>query len=241
MPISAQINWAGSYEGVLDRDQVKLSLIISGKNMITGTMTDSANKYDVDGTFKGNTFTGKAHEKNLGLIFEMVSVLNGNNMLTTLTLDVFGAKEKMEIAFTRIGNSNTLSQKRDKNPVTDKKRDPQVVGLWVKESNYNSGYGFNDSYAAMNVSEKMEFLANGNMSEGGSQAQISGSNYSGSSSSDQKKIIEGLLWYTENQKIYLLITQNGQSQTVELGKYYIENNKMLITGSNGVKLLLTKL
>lgn len=240
MPISAQIIWAGSYEGVLDRDQVKLSLVISGKNTITGTMTDSANKYDVEGTFKGNTFTGNAQEKNLGLTFEMVSILNGNNMQTTLTLDVFGTKEKMEIAFTRIGNSNNLTQKRDKNPVADKKRDPLVVGLWVKESNYNSGYGFNDSYAAMSVSEKMEFLANGSMSDGGSQAQISGSNYSGSSSSDQKKIIEGLLWYTENQKIYLLFTQNGQSQTVELGKYFIEGKNMIITGSNGVKLLLSK-
>lgn len=35
-------------------------------------------------------------------------------------------------------------------------------------------------------------------------------------------------------------TLNGQTQTVDVGKYYIENGKMLITASNGKKVLLTK-
>jgi hypothetical protein len=238
--LAAQVKWAGSYEGMLDRDLVKLTLVTSGKNIVTGTMTDSANKYDVEGTYVGNTFTGTATEKNLGLTFGMVSILNGNNMPTTLSMDVFGTIEKMEISFTRSTTGKIASQVSAKNPVTDKKRDPRVVGLWVKESNYSSGYGFNDSYGAMNVTEKMAFLADGTMAEGGSQANISGSNYSGSSSSDQNKIIEGLHWYTDNQKIYLVVTQNGQTQTVEMGKYYIENNNMLITGTTGEKLLLSK-
>lgn len=35
--------------------------------------------------------------------------------------------------------------------------------------------------------------------------------------------------------------KDGTSQEVDLGKYYIENGRMLITGANGEKLLLTKL
>ncbi|MBK8518104.1 MAG: hypothetical protein IPL55_18015 [Saprospiraceae bacterium] len=241
--LTSQSNWAGTYEGVLDRDQVKLTLIKSGKNTLSGNMTDSANKYDVEGIYSGNTFTGSANEKNLGLIFEMVSVLNGNQLQTTLMLDVFGKKEKMEITFIRSGSAITpaKSTKTDeKNVVSGKKRDPQVVGLWVKESNYNSGYGFNDTYGAMSVSEKMEFLADGTMADGGSQTVISGSNYYGTSSSGSKNILQGMNWYTDENKIYLVVTENGQSQTVELGKYFIENSHMLITGSNGEKLLLSK-
>ena len=240
----AQNNWAGTYEGMLDRDLVKLTLTVSGKNTIKGTMTDSANKYDVEGSFTDNTLTGTVHEKSLGLLFDMVSILKGNQLQTTLSMDLLGTTEKMEISFHRSGMINKspeTPQGNVKNPVSDKKRDPQVIGLWVKESNYNSGYGLNDTYAAMSVSENMEFRADGSMSEGPSQAQVSGSNYSGMSASQGKKnTIEGLHWYTDNQKIYLVVTQNGQSQTVELGKYYIENNNMLITGTNGEKLLLSK-
>ena len=243
LPISAQGIWTGTYEGTLDRDHVKLTLKTSGKNVISGTMTDSANKYDVEGTYTGNSFTGKAQEKNLGLIFDMVSFLNGDQMSTTLSLDVFGKIEKMEISFTRSGSvskTNPTATIEVKKTVSHKERDPLVVGLWVKESNYNSGYGFNDSYGAMSVSEKMEFLADGSMADGGSKAVVGGSNYSGSSSSGQKNIIDGLNWYTDGNKIFLIATQNGQTQTIELGKYFIENNNMLITGSNGEKLLLSK-
>jgi hypothetical protein len=241
--ISAQQSWTGTYTGTLDRDQIILTLTTTGKNAMSGTMTDSANKYDVNGTYKGNTFTGTANEKTLGLTFEMMATLNGNTMQTTLILDVFGSKEKMEILFTKKATetkSLNIADKTVKSPVDGKSRDPQVIGTWVKESNYNSGYGFNDSYGSMSVSEKMEFLADGSMSDGGSSAHVSGSNYAGNSTSNQVNKIEGLSWYTSNKKIYLVATQNQQSQTIELGKYFIENNKMLITGTNGEKLLLTK-
>lgn len=237
--VFGQQQFAGSYEGTLNGDRIELTLTEIGKGKFSGKMTDSANRYDVSGTADASSFRGKAIEKNLGITFDMVATNDGNSMPTTLSIDVFGEIQKMEIQFKRVG-SKTSETNNSKviNPVASKTKDSRVVGTWVKESNYSSGYG--DAYGSMSVSERMEFLPDGTMAEGGSQAVVGGSNYTGTSTSSQKKILEGVFWYTENQKIFLFITQGGQSQTSELGKYFIENNKMLITGSNGQKLLLSK-
>ncbi len=233
-----QQKWAGNYEGIMKGESVVLTLSESGNNSLAGKMTDAANTYEVSGTVSGNNFSGHAVERNFGISFEMTSTLKGQNLPTILAIDVFGTIQKIEINFMRSGSGIKNPGPPINKPAKDKNKDKNVCGLWVKESNYNSGYG--DSYGAMSFSESIEFVADGTMTEGGSQAVISGSNYSGISSSGQKKILECVQWYTENQKIYLIISQNGHSQTVELGKYYIENNKMLITGSNGQKLLLSK-
>jgi len=245
--IISQQNWTGTYEGVLDGDNLTLVLEIKPGNKLVGKMTDSANSYDIMGMYSGTTFTGKALEKKLGLEFDMVSKINGDILNTTLSLNVFGTIEKMEISFTRkntntkqANKTTTTNKTSENNPVIAKSRDPLLIGTWAKESNYSSGYGFNDTYGSMSISEKMEFLSDGRVADGGGNTTVGGSNYTGTSSSSGKNIIKGLYWHTEGKKIYLTAEEAGKTQIVELGKYYIENKNLLITGTNGEKLLLQK-
>lgn len=39
---------------------------------------------------------------------------------------------------------------------------------------------------------------------------------------------------------FLIVTVNGRPQTIDDGKYFIENGKMLITVTNGEKVFLSK-
>ncbi|HSF89687.1 MAG TPA: hypothetical protein VLA46_09735, partial [Saprospiraceae bacterium] len=89
-------------------------------------------------------------------------------------------------------------------------------------------------------SQSMTFLANGQLSEGGSFATMSGSNYSGQSTGQGAGVIPGVKWYTIGNQLYMQVTENGQTQEVHLGRYYVENNNMLITGTNGEKILLKR-
>jgi hypothetical protein len=89
-------------------------------------------------------------------------------------------------------------------------------------------------------SQSMTFLPDGHIAEGASSAYMSGSYYSGQSTGQGSGIIQGLAWYAIGNKLFLQITERGQLQTVQLGTYYIEGNNMLITGTNGEKLLLSR-
>jgi len=240
--IFAQNQWTGQYEGLLNGDKVILTLQLSGKNQLSGSMKDSGNNYNVSGTYSDKNFTGKATEVNLGIEFLMESMLNGSELNTTLAIDVFGVIQKIQVLFFKKteGSIQVLPKIKGKNPVANKSKDSGVIGSWVKESNYSSGYSQNNSYGAMNFTETMTFLSDGTMLNGGSNVVVSGNNYTGESSSQVANIIEGLFWYTDGNKIYLHITENNQSQTVELGTYFIENKHMLITGTNGIKMLLSK-
>lgn len=236
--------FTGSYNGLLNGEKVSLTLENAGGNALKGEMKDSENTYVVNATTTRNTIKGNAVEKVWGIEFELDGVLNGDQLNTTLTIDVLGFKQGMEVLFKK--NQSTQPTQTTKptgqltNPTLSKSRDKNVAGVWVKESNYSSGYGFNDSYGSMSSREAMVFLADGRMADGGSSTVIGGSNYSGKSSDQGGNIIDGVFWYTENSRLFLNITQDGQTQNVELGRYYIENGRMLITAANGEKLLLTK-
>jgi uncharacterized pyridoxamine 5'-phosphate oxidase family protein len=49
--------------------------------------------------------------------------------------------------------------------------------------------------------------------------------------------VDGVYWFTENKKLYLQAVQNGKTEVQALGKYYMENNHLLITAENGGKVL----
>lgn len=237
--------WLGTYTGVVSGDSVYLEFTTLKEGKLTGTMRDSYNNYNLQGSVKNTAFSGTAVETVLGLTFQMTSSLNGDALTSTLVMDFLGTQNKMDLFLTRkkTGHDKTHSKaiaSVSGNPVSKKLRDQNVIGLWFKESNYSSGYGFNDSYGSMSSREYLEFLADGRLASGGSSTIISGSSYSGSTTSSGQQIAEGWFWYSENNKIYLHISHEGQRQTVALGKYYIENGRMLITGDNGTKLLLTK-
>lgn len=115
--------------------------------------------------------------------------------------------------------------------------DQNLVGKWVNEQIYNSGSG--DSFFGGTTTQSLIFYADGSLSDGGSSTTVSGSNYYGSSSDKgASPAIPNVSWYAQNQHIFIKDAVSGQ--TVDLGKYYIENGALLITGNNGKKLLFRK-
>jgi hypothetical protein len=236
--MSGQHTWVGVYEGKFGGDNITLTLEDAGKNSVTGKLKDAVNNYDFTGSYQGNTLKGQLVENTFGLTFQLDAIMKDNELNTTLSMDVFGTIEKMEFQLYRTGNNK--SAKAIKNPVSGKTRDQKVVGTWIKESNYSSGYEFNYTYGSMSINESMVFHPDGRLSDGKSNTTIAGSYYTGQSTADSGKIIEAVFWYTEGKKIYLVMHENNKDQYIELGKYYIENHKMLITPATGEKLLLIK-
>jgi hypothetical protein len=240
----AQNAFVGTFTGQSNGDNVKLVLRSAGSTTLSGEMTDSQQKYTVKATTKGSQLTGTAFEPTLNLTFVLDGQLSGNMLVMNMTIEVLGTQQKMVVNFTKQGTSSTPSVSSTSTAAKSKLKLPsgatlsaQVVGFWVKEENYNSGYG--DNFMGGSFQQGIYFNADGSVSDGGSRASMSGANYSGASSGAGGGET-GIFWYTIGNQFYLQATENGKTESVHLGKYFIENGRMLITGTNGVKMLLTK-
>jgi len=242
-----QKNFSGEYKGVMNGDPVRMVLSQSG-SALTGTMEDSQQKYQLEGLVSGSTMKGKATESSLGIVFDLDGNLEGDLLKLTLTLDFLGTKQEMKLDLTKSTKRTADSSSAGKSGPTANNRvklpagahlDPDLVGMWTRSENYNSGYG--DNFMGASIQESIRFYPDGSLSDGGSRAGISGSYYSGSSeSSGTSEKIEGAGWYNIGNQLYIAVSQNGKTETAHLGKYYIENGAMLITAQNGNKTLLKK-
>ncbi len=242
----AQNPFIGTYTGMLNGDNIKLILQASAHNMLVGKMTDSQQIYEVNATANGSKMTGTAVEKAFNLTFQLNGTITDNHLLMHMTIDVLGQKQAMEVDFIKQGSTSSLSKVAEQTPQYNKpkmpsggKIDPNVVGKWVNEQQYNSGSG--DNFFGSSSTQSLIFFADGSLSDGGSSVSVSGGNYYGNSSDKgQPTPLPNVSWYVQNQHIFIIGSENGQTQTVDLGKYYIENGAMLITGNNGKKLLFQK-
>jgi hypothetical protein len=250
-PISlmSQNGFVGKYTGQVNGDNIEMTLQNNGQNTLVGNMKDSQQSYVVNASTDGNKLTGTAIESTMGLTFVLDGTLNANQLPMKMTIEVDGQSNTMLVLFTKQGfvsqpttsapppdNLGTGQYSKQKVPA-GATNDPNLVGNWVKEEHYRSGYG-SDAMSG-SFSQSMILFANGSVSDGGSRAGVSGSTYSGSSEGGAQ-VLPNVLWYNVGNQLYLQGTENGQTQTVHLGKYYIENGKMLITGTNGNKQFLTK-
>jgi hypothetical protein len=239
--MSAQFN--GTYLAKVNGDDVTMILQQSG-NAIKGSMKDSQQNYEVTGTAQGNQLEIKAVDKTYGITLDISGVLSGSNINMVGYLNVLGLKEKaFESVFVQNKANNsqktqtTASNDQLPSEIKGKSIDPMIIGLWREESHYNSS-GFSGStykYSAFNN--------NHTMSDHGSQATMSGADYSGNSGGRTSgTVIPNLWYYTSNGKIWVVIIHNGERVHTELGTYYIENNKMMFTQANtGNKILYTKM
>lgn len=228
-------DFSGTYSGTYNGDPVNLLLSSSGPNTYTGTMNDSHLTYEVVARSGGKNLTGTCSEKAMGLVLNMTGVLNGTNL--SLSLAMMGAVIAVEL---KKGGSNstaaaTASTSGPK-PPADAQHDPALVGRWVRQSNYNSGYG----QGSMSSESVMILYADGRLADGGSRTVTSGSDWSGTSTSQGNGVVEGVIWYNKGKQLYLQSNVNGKTETQLLGRYYIENNNMLITGQDGTKVLFYK-
>jgi hypothetical protein len=242
MSLFSQNIFGGKYTGQANGDNIELTLQSNGDNTLNGNMKDSQQSYIVSASTNGNKLTGTAFESTMGLTFVLDGTLNGNQLPIKMTIEVGGQSNTMLVNFTKQGSSETQATKeapqysKPKLP-SGATHDPNLVGTWVKQEHYSSGYGSDAMHGSFNQS--MILFANGSVSDGGSRAGINGSNYS-ASSEDNGEALPNVFWYNIANQIYLQGTQNGQTQAVHLGQYYIENGKMLITAANGTKSFLTK-
>ncbi|MBL7818317.1 MAG: hypothetical protein JNL70_25115 [Saprospiraceae bacterium] len=242
METMAQNPFVGSYMGSINGDKATLTLQSKAANQLVGKLKDSQQTYEVNAVSNGTTIEGTAVEKTWNLTFNFNGELRGSLLALDMTIVVLGQKQSIHVDFIKEGSptapTSTPQYAAPKIPAGGK-IDPNVVGKWVNEQVYNSGSGSN--FFGGTSTQSLIFFSDGGLSDGGSSATISGSNYSGSSSGGgQATPLPNVRWYVQNQHIFIIATENGQTQTVDLGKYYIENGAMLITGNNGKKLLLQK-
>ncbi len=242
----AQNPFIGTFTGVLNGDNIKLILQPSSNNVIVGKMTDSQQVYEVNGTSNGSKMVGTAVEKTLNLTFQLNGTIKDNHLLMDLTFEVSGQKHDMQVDFTKQGAASASSKVTEQTPPYNKpkmpsgsKIDANLVGKWVNEQQYNSGFG--SDFFGSSSSQSLIFFADGSLSDGGGSVSVSSGNYYGNATDKGQPVpLPNVSWYVLNQHIFIMGIENGKTQTADLGKYYLENGAMLITGNNGKKLLFQK-
>jgi hypothetical protein len=222
-------DFSGSYEGSYEGAPVRMQLNKTNNHSYEGILDDSHNQYKVTATSSGNQLTGTCKEQNLGVQLTLNGHLQGSAL--SLKLEFWGTLIPLELQ-KKPSNHSASAPHQDQ-----RQRDPALVGKWVRQSNYNSS-GFGQGNMATETS--LVLLADGQVADGGSRAVVGGSGWSGSSSKQGGSILPGLIWYTQNRQLYLQITEHGQTQVQLLGSYYVENQNMLVTGTDGTKVLYYK-
>ncbi len=236
--------WVGIYEGQINGDNVKVDITNQANNKIEGVMSDSYQKFNITGDINGNRMAGDAVEQTWGLKVAILGEIKGNTIDFKLVTSILGVKSETPFTVTKQSKTNqknaaSSTSANTANLAKGTSRDPKVVGRWTKNESYNSGYG--DNFMGANFSQSFILYADGGVEDGGSNASVSGSNYYGKSSDGgASNAIPGLIWYTKDSQLFFSYTQDGKTQSESLGKYYVENNKMLITLANGKKILLSR-
>lgn len=235
---------AGNYSATFDGANVTLRLKHKQGTSYTGVMNDGYQTIKMTLERSGTKVTGEATEPTLGIAMGLLGEITGNEFSLSFIVDVSGEDNTMDILFTRDIETSEPEQSNDFPEPTalvfpvGAEHPVDITGTWSKEEMYQSGSGTN--YMGAGFTESMTFLPDGRIAEGGSAASISGSNYSGQSTGTGSGVIQGLAWYTMGNRIFLQVTDAGKTQNMPLGTFYIEGNNMLITGTSGEKLLLTK-
>ncbi len=240
MPETLEGQYRSSYNG----DVIRLSLKQQTPLSYNGQMNDSYQQYDVTLLRDDNKVTGSATEKSMGLIFNLTGTVLPLQLNLIFKITLEGVENSMDLTFEKLSDDADEPSTLQRDPIA-KIQFPEgathpeaLIGTWAKEELYQSGAG--DNYMGAGFSESMTFLPGGQLADAGSEAYISGNQYSGQSSSQGLNIIPGVSWFTVGNQLYLKASENGMEETYHLGKYYIENGHLLITSTNGEKLLLTK-
>lgn len=244
--LSSQTGFEGTYHGQVNGDPVKLILNVVNTNHYQGTMEDSQQKFMIDAELKESKLSGIATESSMGLNFQFNARLDNHQLTVSLFSEEIGMKEALVFMLERAqlqttpgttSTSSTIEKVSNFKFPKEAQRHENLVGIWRKEEQYNSGFG--DNYMGASSSQKLILFANGAVADGGSQTTISGSNYLGQHTGEFQAL-PNVYWYNISNQLYLVSIDDGKTNTVHLGKYFIENGAMLITNSNGAKSLFYK-
>ncbi len=234
-PLLSAQDFTGSYDGLLNQTEaVTLTLIRTATGQYNGSLRDKAQNYVVQATSEGNQLTGTASESDLGITFDLTGTLSGSQL--TLDLTLLGMTTSVIMQKTITSPASTIKPDLSA-PVKQGKQDPAVVGKWTRQTNYQSGYGMDGT---MSSEETIRFNGDGTLSDEGSRTVVGGAGWSGTAAGSPGGVIQGWSWYTEKQQLFLITHASGTTQTIPLGRYFIEDGKMLLTAADGTKVLYYK-
>ncbi|MBK9495865.1 MAG: hypothetical protein IT475_14930 [Aquimonas sp.] len=229
---------AGRYQGMLSGEPVALQLREEGHRVI-GVLSDSTYSYEVEASVAGQHLTGRAVQAELGLMVTLDGPIRADGLDLNVSLTLLGETASERVWFARSGSQSAAPREQTQQApraASSGQRDPAMVGHWVHEELYNSGSGAD--FMGSSSTQSMVLLADGRIANGGSAVHMGGSNYSGYSSDAGGEIVAGASWSTRDQ--HLWVSEDASGQQVDLGRYYVENGRLLLTGNNGKKLLFTR-
>lgn len=242
---SASAFGAGSedrYTGHLKSGEA-IELVLSGRDgAVTGTLRDDSFAYRVSAEIAGGRLSGRADQSDLGLQLGLSGQMQANGLALEIQLSLFGQQTSEQVWLERSGSgSQAQPPSTHPNPgnataAASGERDAALVGHWVHEEIYNSGSGA--SFLGTSSRQGLVLMANGGVADGGSSVSMSGDNYFGQSSGAGGGAVPGVSWFSRDQHLWLHNAADGQ--TVDLGRYYAEPDRMMITGNNGKRLLFTR-
>ena len=230
--------WTGEYLGTINGDNVRMKLTQNG-SMISGELTDSQQAYNLLGSIQGDDFTGTATEKTYQLNFGLNAHKQGEMLECVLVVEMNGQRNEVPFLMQKRGSQDAHVSSTTTIPFPQEASFPShLVGTWSQHETYNSGSG--DNFMGANFSQSMTFHSDGTLSEGTTNASMSGTNYSGQSTKEGSGKLEGIGWYTVQNNFYLLVFHEEKWVPIHVGTWYMENNHLLITGNQGEKLLLSR-
>ncbi|MDQ3142812.1 MAG: hypothetical protein M3Q56_11265 [Bacteroidota bacterium] len=234
-------HFVGEYTGTItNNEKVYLALSQNG-HQFSGILKDEHFSYEVSARMIEKSLQGIATNTEHGLVLNLIANISNNGL--NAVLEIGGVQ--LNIDFARIIDqkpTEKIGQKSIQNSSAIKfppqaQHDPNIVGKWTRQSNYNSGYGAEGS---MSTEESTIFHPDGSLSDGGSRTVTGGSNWTGTTESNASGIFHGIKWYSVGNQLYFISNENNKLSTELLGRYYIEDGKMLITSIDGTKALFYK-
>jgi len=231
-------SFSGTYTGTCQQQAVQLSLQQQGNNLV-GTLQMSGDTYQLTGSTQGNTANGKAiGTQQDEWTFEAQT--NSNNL--NITFSTLWGLVTLPMQLQRTGSQHTTNASAQNNSngfqqtttSTRNNVDPNLVGVWTKSSNINSGgYG---NFASFSTETSFVLRANGTFEYGASRSVGGGDSWSYDGGGWSAPELTGT-YFTQNGKIFIT-TANGQNLPKDqqlMGSYYVSDNGMSTTSIQGVK------
>ena len=218
-----------------------IELTLSGQDgSVTGVLRDNIHAYQVTAEIVDGRLVGHADQEELGVRLGLSGDLQVDGMALEVRLSLLGEEVSEQIWLTRSSSDSRVSSDGSHREQTASSappdRDPALVGHWIHEQIYNSGSSAD--FLGTSTRQGLILRSDGGVADGGSAVHLSGDTYFGQSSDGGGGVVPGVTWYSRDQHLWLHNAADGQA--VDLGRYYAEPERMMITAPNGKRMLFTR-
>ncbi len=215
--------FTGTYSGSIDGTPTTMTLQQKGEE-VSGEIDSGGYRYGLEGEVSGKTASGVLSDAKTGGEFEFEAELVQNGLRLTLA----GGQKPVTFEFARAGASSSARVERPSagaeegaNPA----RDMALVGVWAHQE-VTSGGGYSVATQVF-----MEFTPEGIAREGNARTMMGGASASGDTGHSGET--QSYEWRTENGILYVRSGGNW----IPGARYYVEGNKLMITGQDGKRIL----